>query len=104
MQLLDGLTLGGLAAAVVARRRRHVGVPGELLHGADIDLGFEQVADEAGVRLSLEPYRTLRPIAHSPRASAVRTARAASCRSASRSSGGRRITMGVSAYPPKKVH
>ena len=46
VELLDGLALGRLATAVVARRRRHVGVPGELLYGTDIYLGFKQVRHE----------------------------------------------------------
>jgi len=47
VQLLDGLALGRLATAVVARRRRHVGMAGELLHRRDIDLGLKQITDKA---------------------------------------------------------
>ncbi len=46
VQLLDGRALGRLAAAVVPLGRRHVGVPGELLHRRDIHLGIEQVGHD----------------------------------------------------------
>jgi len=46
VQLLDGRALGGLAAAVVPLRRRHVGVSRKLLHRRDIDLGFQQIGHD----------------------------------------------------------
>ncbi len=46
VQLLDGLTLGRLATAVVPLGRRRVGVPGELLGGGEIHAGVEQITDD----------------------------------------------------------
>ncbi len=46
VQLLDGLALRCLAAAVVPLGRRHVGVPGHALHGADVVAGGEQIAHD----------------------------------------------------------
>jgi len=46
VQLLDGRARGGLAAAVVPLRRRHVGVSRKLLHRRDIDLGFQQIGHD----------------------------------------------------------
>jgi len=43
---LGGALLGGLAAPIVARRGLDLGVPGELLDGAEVGAGVEQIADE----------------------------------------------------------
>ena len=46
MQELGSKLLGGLAAAVAARRGLDLGVAGELLDGAEIGAPVKQVADE----------------------------------------------------------
>ena len=51
MQALDVRPLGGLAAAVVARRRDGAGVSGEGLRPGQIHTGVEQVADERAAQV-----------------------------------------------------
>jgi hypothetical protein len=46
VQATGGLAPGHLAAAVVARGDRDLGMPGELLHHSDIGAGVEQPRDE----------------------------------------------------------
>ena len=51
VERLDRAALGRRAAPVVARGRRHAGVPGELLHGAEVDPSVQQVADEGAAEV-----------------------------------------------------
>jgi len=46
-----GFLLGALAAAVVPLRRLHLGMAGELLDGANVGAGVEQIADEAAAEI-----------------------------------------------------
>ncbi len=51
MQQFSGLLLAGFAAPVIGGCRRHIGVPGQLLHGGDVGAGVQQVRDEAAAQI-----------------------------------------------------
>ncbi len=57
----DGLALGGLTSAVVARRRDDGGMAGELLGGGEIHAGVEQVGDDDGWRVATKQKTRLSP-------------------------------------------